>query len=63
MMIHVVPKDEFGSHTLDTTCKCSPFIDMNNELIVVHNPLLDKPYTQNEIDEWIETIKKNIDEL
>jgi len=38
-MIHVIPNREISQHEESTTCKCLPSIQMEDEIIVVHNEL------------------------
>lgn len=38
-MIHVIPNREINLHEESTTCKCLPSVQMEDEIIVVHNEL------------------------
>lgn len=38
-MIHVIPNREIDQHEESTTCKCLPSVQMEDEIIVIHNEL------------------------
>lgn len=39
-MIHVLPNNEKYLHEESTTCQCSPTVNTEDEIIVVHNRLI-----------------------
>lgn len=36
-MIHILPNNEKHLHEESTTCKCNPTVNMEDEIIVIHN--------------------------
>jgi len=38
-MIHVLPESESDEHEDSTTCHCRPSVIVEDEIVVIHNPL------------------------
>ena len=36
-MVHVVPINDWIEHGDSTMCVCEPYIEFNNEILVIHN--------------------------
>ncbi len=51
-MYNILPVNDIGSHTEDSTCKCNPkVIFENGEMIVVHNSFDGREYREQLIEE------------
>lgn len=38
-MIHIIPNREIKLHIEETTCRCEPRVEIDDEIIVIHNEL------------------------